>query len=349
MFTELSNAQAKQFLDAVSAQESLDLAVRQSSDYRGGMHWKKVGDKEYLYKTHDRLGNAKSCGPRSPETERIYSEFMRRKADLTERVRSLKEVSSVHARVNAALRLGAVPNEVADVCIALNEAALLGGVLTVIGTNAMYAYGYLGGVKFPGDILATTDVDLLWNHKTKLSLAATAEVSRSGLLGVLKRADKSYEADPLNPFRARAKSGFMVDLIRQMPAPPWAEEPDRFFQNDLVATDIQGVQWLISAPRIEQPVVAVDGRVFSMRVPDPRAFAIYKLWLSKQDTREPLKKGRDLAQAREVFSLIEQRLPHLSNWGGFLSFPQALIDAAAQEAPAIGASVAGRTGPARPA
>lgn len=295
MFTELSNAQARQFLDAVSTHESLASALRQSMDYRGGMHWKKVGDKEYLYKTHDRLGNAKSCGARSPETERIYAEFTRRKADLNERVRNLKEVSSVHARVNAALRLGAVPNEVADVCIALNSASLLGGALTVIDTNAMYAYGYLGGVRFPGDTMATTDVDPLWNHKAKLSLAAPSEINGSGLLGVLKRADRSYEANPRNHFRAGAKSGVMVDLIRQMPTPPWADEPDRFFQNDLVATDIQGVQWLVSAPRIEQPVIAVDGRVFSMTVPDPKAFAIYKVWLSKQPTRESLKKGRDLA------------------------------------------------------
>lgn len=50
------------------------------------------------------------------------------KSELTDRVRSLKEVSSVHARVNAAHRLGAIPNEVSDVCIALNDASPLGGV-----------------------------------------------------------------------------------------------------------------------------------------------------------------------------------------------------------------------------
>lgn len=348
MFAELSNAQSKQFLDSVSAHESLASALRQSMDYRGGMHWKKVGNKEYLYRTLDRLGNAKSCGARSPQTECIYAEFTRLKADLTERVRSLKEVSSTHARVNAAIRLGAVPNEVADVCIALNSASLFRGALTVFGTNAMYAYGYLGGVRFLGDIMATKDLDLRRTLKSKLCLAATAEVSGADLLVALRRADRSFEADTQDSFRVRSKSGVMVDLVQYMQVPPCPDDSGNFSQDDQVAKDIQGVQWLVSSPRIEQPVVSVDGRVFNMNVPDPRAFAIYKAWLSKQPTREPLKKGRDLAQARAVFSLIEQRLPHLNNWGGFRSFPQALIATAADEAPATGASAAGRPGSPRP-
>ena len=331
MFTRLSNAQSKQYLDAVAVHESLVAAVRQAHDYRGGMHWKTVANKDYLYKTLDRLGNAKSFGVRSVDTERIYTEFTRRKTELTERVRELKSVAAIHARVNAALRIGSVPNEVADVCIALNEANLLGKSITVIGTNAMHAYGFLAGVRFPGDIMATTDVDLLWNHKAKLSLAAAEEVSEAGLMGILKRADKSYEQDEQNAFRARSKTGFMVDLIRQMPVPPWADEPDRFFQDDLVATDIQNVRWLVSAPRIEQPVVANDGRVFMMVVPDPRAYAIYKVWLSTADDREPIKRRRDIGQARELLSVIEQELPHLNQWGAFKSFPQALRDQAVAE------------------
>lgn len=62
MFSRLSNAQAKQYLDAVAVHESLVSAVHQAYDYRGGMHWKKIANKDYLYKTHDRLGNANPLG-----------------------------------------------------------------------------------------------------------------------------------------------------------------------------------------------------------------------------------------------------------------------------------------------
>jgi hypothetical protein len=331
MFSPLSNAQAKQFIDATAAFDSLRDAQRQAQDYRGGMHWKTVAGKDYLYRSSDRRGNAKSLGPRSAATEQMLAEFSRRKLEIAERVASLRELADTTARVNAALRLGAVPNEVADVCIALDGAQLLDKAVMVIGTNALHAYAYLGGVRFPSDIMATTDVDLLWSHKAKLSIAVSQAVSEAGLLGILKRADRSYELDPQNSFRARAKSGFMVDLIRQMPTPPWADEPDRFFEADLVATDIQNMDWLLGAPRLVQPVVAVDGRVFMLATPDPRAFAIFKAWLSRQANRDPLKRGRDMQQARAVVALIAERLPHLGQWGALKSFPAEVLASAANE------------------
>jgi hypothetical protein len=49
-----------------------------------------------------------------------------------------------------------------------------------------------------------------------------------------------------------------------------------------------------------------------MRVPDPRAFALHKAWLSGLPTREPLKKPRDLAQARAVVQLVQDDTPQLS-------------------------------------
>ena len=321
---DLTNAQAKQYLDAAAAFEGLRQVEREALSYRGGMHWKTAANgKAYLYKTKDRLGNATSLGAKSPETEDIYSNFTRRKNELSERLKAIREGLATHQRLNAALRLGTVPNEVADVCAAIDKAGLMGKSVMVIGTNAMHAYGFLGGVRFEADIMATTDVDLLWSHKSKLSLAASEEIlSSGGLLGVLKRADKSYTIDANSNFRARASSGFMVDLIRQMPRPPWADEPDRFFEGDLVATDIHNMDWLLSAPHIEQPVIAVDGRVVALTVPDPRAFAAFKFWLSKSDERDPLKKRRDASQAAAVVTLLEQRLPHLNKWGAFKSFPK---------------------------
>ena len=40
---------------------------------------------------------------------------------------------------------------------------------------------------------------------------------------------------------------------------------------------------------------------------DPRAFATYKIWLSKQDDREPAKKKRDATQAMAVKTLVNFR------------------------------------------
>jgi hypothetical protein len=48
-----------------------------------------------------------------------------------------------------------------------------------------------------------------------------------------------------------------------------------------------------------------------MTTVDPRAFVIYKTWLSKKKDREPQKKGRDFAQTQAVADLITQRMPNL--------------------------------------
>lgn len=58
-------------------------------------------------------------------------------------------------------------------------------------------------------------------------------------------------------------------------------------------------------------VIGHDGMPAPMIAPDPRAFAVYKLWLSKQPDREPAKMPRDRAQALAVTDLIKARFPHL--------------------------------------
>lgn len=54
---------------------------------------------------------------------------------------------------------------------------------------------------------------------------------------------------------------------------------------------------------------AQDGFPVPMVAPDPRLFALHKLWLAEQPDREPVKKGRDGAQAKAVLQLLLERLP----------------------------------------
>lgn len=332
MAMPITSAQAKSVIDSDQILAAFRDAQTKSLDYVGGMHWKTVGGKRYLYRTHDRKGNGKSMGPESEKTHQILDQFTKRKEELATRMASLKEQLSLQAKINVVYRAGHVPNEVADICQELDRAGLLDHNITVIGTNAMHVYEAMAGVRFPSDIMATVDIDLLWNHNSKLSIASTQSIRGEGLLGLLKRADSSYEIMGNQQFRAVSKTGYMVDLIRQMPDPPWADEPDRFFEQDLVATDIWNMKWLLGAPRVMQSVVANDGRVFMMSAPDPRAFAMFKLWLSTAEDREPAKKVRDAEQAHAVIRLIEERMPHLARaWPALKSFPSEVVNLAMEE------------------
>jgi hypothetical protein len=102
----------------------------------------------------------------------------------------------------------------------------------------------------------------------------------------------------------------MVDLI-VAPRSMREVEPITFGADDLIASEVPGLQWLISAPKLTACAVDEEGWPVPLRVPDPRAFALHKAWLASRPDREPLKKPRDLAQAKTVAAMVVQHMPQL--------------------------------------
>jgi hypothetical protein len=193
------------------------------------------------------------------------------------------------------------------------------------------AYEAMAGVRFARDVMATTDIDLLWSHKARLTFTAAEEDASvappDSLLAILRKVDKSFERLTHQHFRAANDQGYLVDLIRQMPKPPWKNEPDKIGSgHDLVATDIWDMKWLLNAPRVQTLAIAVNGAMFPITAPDPRAYCAFKLWLAQSDERNPQKKSRDMAQARAVYALIKDRLPHLhKRWEEITSIPKPVM------------------------
>jgi hypothetical protein len=95
---------------------------------------------------------------------------------------------------------------------------------------------------------------------------------------------------------------------------------------DLKAAEIKNLHWLISSPNIYQVVIGKDGFPSAMTVPDPRAFSLHKLWLSKQVNRQAVRKQRDLDQAIAVASLTVKYLPQYEFKASELRmFPKTLL------------------------
>lgn len=283
------------------------IQARQHLDsYKYGMKWVNSKGKEYLYRVHDARGNAKSLGPRSPETESIYQSFMDGRARAKERVKSLDARMLLQARLNKAVNLGRLPAVVGEILQAVDSSKARED-FRVIGTHAIYAYESMSGVHLKMELLASGDIDLLYDPRKKLSLVAK-NLNGSGLLGLLRKVDSSFEIADQQAFRAVNKSGFMVDLImpvRDMRHP----EKIVFADDDMEAAEVPNLQWLANSPCVDSVIIASNGMPVRARVPDPRAFAVHKAWLSGQPERDPVKKPRDLAQARMVFELIREYLP----------------------------------------
>ena len=305
----LSNQQRLHHVNTAQLFENYRSALGHAASYTYGMRWKTVRHTEYLFRDRDRRGNGKSLGPRSAQTEALMAAFSSGRTVAQERLKLITEKIQEQARLNKALRLSRVPRVVARVLREIDQAGLHDS-FTVIGTQALYAYEAFAGSHFLLELLASGDVDLLFDSRKKM-VVVSEKLDGNGLLGLLKKADKTFECVRENGYRAANAGQFMVDLVIA-PRGMHVTENITFAESDLVATEVPGLQWLLNSPKLDAVAIDEDGWPVPMRVPDPRAFALHKAWLAGLPTRESLKKPRDLDQARAVAQLVQDEMPQLS-------------------------------------
>lgn len=197
----------------------------------------------------------------------------------------------------------------------LDSKGVLGTHLTILGSHAIYAYEFAAGVQLKAGLLHTSDLDTLLNRKGDLELAG--EVRSAGLLGLIQKVDRSFKLARKRSFRAVNAKGFMVDLIRA-PSSNRTSSSSLGRGEDLIAEPLHGLEWLSEAPKTTQIVIAENGYPVRFIVPDPRVFALHKIWLSLQPTREPVKRKRDYRQGEAVASIA---IDYLN-----LSFDDAVVE-----------------------
>lgn len=309
---DLTAQQGRQLIDCEQLYAAYRDARRElAARFSGAMSWKTVGGRAYLYR---KTGDAwKSLGPRDERTEETHARFHAGREALRARRDALDERIRAMAPVNRAMRLGRVPAVSAKLIRRLERDGLLGHGLRIVGTHALYAYESLGGVHFGEAAMTTMDIDLLYDARTALKLVA-ADPAADGLIGRLRSQDASFRPTGPGSFRAVNDAGFMVDLIAPAGRSPAARRrADRIGGDagDLAAVEIEGLAWLENAPAIERIVIDERGYPLTMVTPDPRAFLCHKLWVSARDDRDPLKRRRDLRQARALAEMLSTRLPAL--------------------------------------
>jgi len=110
----------------------------------------------------------------------------------------------------------------------------------------------------------------------------------------------------------------VVELIRPEPKDVFRDRLPASLTNlpdDLEGAAIFGLEWLISAPKIE--AMPIDERGYPVRIVaiDPRVFALHKIWLSKRPSRQPIKVQRDIEQARAAATIAVRylRMPFASD------------------------------------
>jgi len=324
MYTPVPDERLKSLVDAHQLYESYLSALREMERNASKLAWERRGSSEYLISSRHLHGKLikKSLGKRSEHTEAVYEIRIQRRAEAIERLEGLALAYQRQIRINRALKLGDAPSIMVRVLQEIERAGL-SKALRVVGTNALYAYASQASVQFADTVVATNDVDLLWDSRTRLQIASP---DHKGLAGVIQRADRSFGRMDDQIYTLVNKDGYQVDLIKRDEGQQ-RPEPAQLWENeeDFWAVKVRNMDWLLSSPRFSSVVIAANGEMAKLETVDPRAFVLFKYWLSDRPDRDRMKARRDLLQAEVVQSLVEQWLPHLP-FQGLAAFPQSVRD-----------------------
>jgi len=165
IYQEFNDEQRRIYVDTIQSYQSLLEARSQANHYSGYMAWKKSKDREYLFKGRATArGLGKSLGLRDKKTESQYAAFYKGKGETKNRVGSLETRVKLQSKYALANKLNRVPKEATQICRVLNNS---GCTFSVVGSNALYGYEALSGIVFEPEVIATRDIDILLDTRTK--------------------------------------------------------------------------------------------------------------------------------------------------------------------------------------
>ncbi|HLZ82358.1 MAG TPA: GSU2403 family nucleotidyltransferase fold protein [Caulobacteraceae bacterium] len=174
---------------------------------------------------------------------------------------------------------------------------LLGSHILVVGTNAMPAYAVEASGFLRDAPDETDDFDMPWS-------AREPEEEVQTIWSMLKAVDPTFTVNMERTFQARNAKAYEVELVV---APSRAVTLSRRDQPQPVPLPEQ--EWLLNGRPVDRVVICRDGSPARIVAPDPRWFALQKLWMSDQPKRNPLKRSKDLKQGVAVLDTVREAMP----------------------------------------
>lgn len=275
---------------------------------------KEVDGRVYLYEIADRSGNGRSLGPWSPDLEARFATYRAEKARLKDRIQTARQKLDESARLGRALRLPMLAEEAGAILREADRRGLLDGQVLVVGTNAMPAYAIEAGGFIREAPDETQDFDLAW--------AATSSDDGAPMLWpMLKAVDPTFTVNTERTFQARNAKAYEVEVLV---APSRAATLSRLDHPHPVPLPEQ--EWLLNGRPVDHVAISRGGAPARIVAPDPRWFALQKLWMARQPKRNPLKRPKDLKQGLALLNAIDATMPQYPLDEAFeASLPEALI------------------------
>lgn len=269
-----------------------------SKEIRGRRYW-------YLQRTLGGRNHQHYLGPDSSALSSWMERVSRRRELLAPDLRRGTELCSMIAA-------GGAGRESAAVITVLNllEAGGLfarGGVL--VGTVAFAVQATMLGVRFPGQMLRTEDIDAA--HDPGLGIALAGDVPPSDLGRSLRESPLGFlpvpELDPRHPttsFKVRGKQ-LRVDFLT--PARSRSAAPVLLPGLGVAAQPLPFLDYLIDGA---VQAVAIGPSPVLVSVPDPARTAFHKLWTAaERPVAFATKAAKDLSQATALLSVLVEDRP----------------------------------------
>jgi hypothetical protein len=233
----------------------------------------------------------------SPELEQRLADYQATKRDLQERRTTARALVQEIGRLARPLRLPMLSSAAGELLRELDRRGLLDGTLLVVGTNCLPAYSLEAGGAIAEAPDETEDFDIAW--------VAEQHSQEAALWAALKAVDPTFTVNSEREFQARNARAYEVELLV---APSRLATMDGRERPRPVPLPEQ--EWLLPGRRVDQVVPCRDGTAARLVVPDPRWFALHKLWLAEKPTRNPLKRPKDRQQGLALLDAVAEAMPH---------------------------------------
>ena len=291
-FQPFSDEQARVIINLDQTYQTWMEVLRTLNDMPYNMRIKEVSGREYLYEVTDRRGSMKSRGPVDPQRRAEFDQYKAEKADLKHRLALAKDTLKEQASLYRALRMPMLPAEAGKILREADRLRFLGDQAMVVGTNALIAYALEanGFIRDAPD--ATLDFDMALT-------GMDADEDRPTLWKVLKEADMTYTVNTERPFQARNAKAYEVEILS---AP--SRVGGQIVQDRPRPIPLPEQEWLLNGRRVDRVVGVRDGEAARIVVPDPRWFALQKLWMAEKPERNPQKKPKDRRQGTALLDAV---------------------------------------------
>src|SRR5580704_19291382 len=194
---------------------------------------------------------------------------------------------------------------IGEVVSTLAQAGIFRLRSVLVGTVAYQSYPAMLGVRVPGALLQTSDVDIAQFTNASVSV----DDHTRPMLEVLKEADGSFKEIPGVSHHERATSYMAKGALRvDFLTPNEGPETDHPQNLPALQTDAQPLRFLDFLIHEPEHAAILHGSGIYVTVPAPERYAVHKLIVTTRRTTGVAKRDKDLHQAEALIeALIDKR------------------------------------------